>query len=633
MRIIEDNTIEEEMKQGLINGKKIEELNEGELIDNTIFDFIFSTDNNFIREDFIIKIQLRAKQLKIIRTFNNKLKLYKEIYVKSQKGKEGVETNFKDCPYPKLKCGKWVADDTGIYKKEFNNNMQSITIKASPIPITIVERIVNIDTNIEKVKIAFFKDGRWQEIIVEKNAISTRTKILQLANRGLEVYEDNAKNLITYFADILELNNIPIKKGISHLGWKNNEFIPYSDEYCLDIEHEFKQKLNSIKSNGDYELWKKYIKELRSKSVTLRFILASSFASVLAKIFNINTFIVHLWGKSSNGKTVAEMVGASIWGKPDNNLINNLLNTTIANERLCNFYRNMPIFLDELQIAKSRYKSFDELIYILTEGKGKERGTVDNGLKELTEWQTIIMMTGEEPITSDVSKEGVKNRVIELNEDDLIIENGNETVNFIQENYGDAGKEFINLIKDKEKIRKMNDKYVKELSENIEYKKQINAFSIIMTADYIVSQNIFEDEQLTIKEISHYFRKDTDETERIYNLLLDWFYQNINKFNNTSGIGEIWGKYETSEDEVSCIYVIIKVLKDFLTENNINFNGIKRKMWEKEYIERNEQGEFTHSIRVNGTKIRCIKINVKSDKTDMEFEEEYKQEEMQELPF
>lgn len=628
-----DDIVEEMMKQGMVNGQNIEELNEEKLIDNSVFELIFCTDNDFVREDFIIKLQLRAKQLKMTRPFNNKLKLYREIYVKSQKGKEGIETNFKECPYSKLKCGKWIADDAGVYKKEFNNNMQSITIKASPIPITIVERLINIDTNIEKVKIAFFKDGKWQEIIVEKNTISSKSKILQLANRGLEVNEDNAKNLITYLADILELNNIPSKKGVSHLGWTENKFVPYSEEYCLDIDQEFKQKLNSIKSKGDYDRWKKYIKELRNKSITLRFLIASSFASILAKIFNINTFIVHLWGRSGNGKTVAEMICASVWGKPDNNLINNLSNTTIANERLCNFYRNMPIFLDELQIAKAKYKSFDELIYVLTEGKGKERGTVDSGLREQTMWQNIIILNGEEPITSDFSKEGVKNRVIEINEDDVIVDNGNETVNFIQENYGFAGKEFIELINDREKLKEINDLSTEKLSKNVKYKKQVNAFSVIMTADYIVSKNIFKDEPLTVDEVSKYFRKDTDEAKRIYDLILEWFYQNINKFNNSTGVGEIWGKYETDEEEISCIYVISKVLQDFLTENSINFNGIKKKLEYEEYIERNSQKEFTHSIRINDTKIRCVKINIRSEKNDLQFENEYEQQEITDLPF
>ena len=367
--------------------------------------------------------------------------------------------------------------------------------------------------------------------------------------------------------------------------------------------------------------------------MTLRFMIASSFASVLVKVFNINTFIVHLWGKSGNGKTVAEMVCASIWGKPDDNFISNLSNTAIANERLCSFYRNMPIFLDELQIAKTRYKNFDELIYMLTEGKGRERGTADNGIRELTSWKTIIILNGEEPITSDVTKEGIKNRVIEINDDKQIIEDGNATVRFIQKNYGFAGKEFVEIIKNNTNIENIQKHFIDELNKNIEYKKQINASATILTADYIASKLIFEDDPLSIEDVKKYIRSDTDETERIYDFILDWFYENMNKFNNTSGIGEVWGKYERNGEEITSIYVISKVLKDFLSENNINFNGIKEKLLEKDYIEKDNYGKFSITTRINGTNIRCIKINVKSEKTDIQFENKYTQQDFRDLPF
>ena len=144
--------------------------------------------------------------------------------------------------------------------------------------------------------------------------------------------------------------------------------------------------------------------------------MASSFASVLVKIFQINPFVVHLWGKSSNGKTVAQMICASIWGNPaKGKLLSSLDSTKVASERLCNFLRNMPLILDELQITKTKYKTYDTLIYELTEGKGRDRGTVDGGLTETTEWDNIIIVSGEEPITNSSSKEGVKNRVIEMN--------------------------------------------------------------------------------------------------------------------------------------------------------------------------------------------------------------------------
>ncbi len=610
---------EQLINEGFTPFGEISELTEEQIIDKDIFSYIFSIESDINREEIIVMLQIRAKALKVTKQFNKLLKIYREIYIKELKGRNDKITDFKDSPYPNLKCGKWLANEIGILKKDYSNSGQPIIIKASPIPVMPIERLVNIETNIEKVKLAFFKDGKWQEIIAEKNTISSKAKILQLANRGLEVNEDNAKNLITYLADIVELNIIPTKKGISHLGWVEEEFIPYTEEYCLDIDQEFKQKLNNIKEKGDYIQWKEHIKKLRNASIALRFLIASSFASVLTKKFNINTFIVHLWGKSGNGKTVAEMICASIWGKPDENFISNLSNTTIANERLCNFYRNMPVFLDELQIAKTKYKNFDELIYILTEGKGKERGTVDNGLRELTEWQNIIIVTGEEPITSDISKEGVKNRVIEINEDNVIIENGNETVNLIQANYGFAGKEFIELIKDKEKLRTLQKNFSEELSKSIEYKKQVNAFSIIMTADYIVSNEIFNDKPLAIEQIKQYIRNDTEETERIYQQIIEWITQNSNKFinENNTPMTEIWGKYEENS-----IYVIVKVLTDFLSDRNISFKGIKEKLFNKGCIEKNAKGEIAGNKKINGISCRCVKFIIKQEEEIGEIQNE-----------
>ena len=613
---------------------KLEELTKESILSDTVMDYLIALPNSTDKTREIETLRGKAQQLRVLRAFNNVFKQKNQDYIQNLKAQGGNTTNFTDSPYEELKCGQWIADDTGVYKLDYTATMQPIKIKASPIPVTVIERLVNIDSNTEKVKIAIFKDKKWQELIAEKNTIVSKAKILQLANRGLEVTEDNAKNLITYLSDLLELNNIPVHTGVSHLGWVGNEFIPYSNEYSLDIDFEFKQKLDNIKSHGNYEEWKTHIRNLRRKSKALRFLLASSFASVLVKRININTFIVHLWGKAGNGKTVAEMICASIWGKPDNNFISNLSNTTIANERLCNFYRNLPIFLDELQIAKTKYKNFDEMIYILTEGKGKERGTADNGIREQTIWQNIILLTGEEPITGDFSKEGVKNRVIEINENNTIIEDGNAVVNFIQENYGFAGKDFIEKIQDIEEVRKIQQDFVEKLNKIIQYKKQVNAFSLILTADWIVSKEIFEDEPLKLEEIKDYIRTDTDETERIYNMILDWFYENINKFSNSTGIGEVWGKYEKNNNEITTIYVISKVLKDFLSDNNINFNGVKEKLLEADYLEtRNCVKEFTIPTDINGTKVRCIKINVKPEKSDIQFENEYTQETLEDLPF
>lgn len=620
--------MEKDLGQELIEagfGIDIDSLNIEQLSSNETLLRIYSISNNLERERYIGKLRSRAQKLGETRNFNNILKAFQQDYIQSKKRQGSNTVKITNAPLEDLKCGEWQVDDFGV-SKIVMNNINPIKVVACSHPILPIERLINIDTNTEKVKLAFYKDNVWQNVVVEKNTIASKNKILQLANRGIEVNENNAKELITYLADIINLNidKIPSSKSITHLGWVNeNEFVPYTSNYKYDGDTSYKTLFESVKSEGNYEEWKSYMRELRKESIPLRFVMASSFASAIVKIFKINPFMVHLWGKSSNGKTVSQMICASIWGNPSKGkLVSSLDNTKVALERMLNFMRHLPLIADELQLIKNSFINYDTLIYTLTEGKGKDRGTVDNGLTNVTEWDNIIITSGEEPITGSNSKEGVKNRVFEIEENNIIVENGREVVSFIQENYGYAGKDFIEIIKNEENLFEQYNQIVEEIKKITDSKKQLNAMGVILLADKIASENIFNDNKLNIEDVKEYFTKDIDEADRYIELIIDWFYQNINKFycDNNINNGEIWGSYEKikeeNEEQITTICIIPKVLKDFLSSNNINFNGVKTKLFDKGYLERNSQGRYIHQTTVNGIKQNLIKININNIKID-----------------
>lgn len=594
----------------------IEELNSESILEDKIFDYLIALPNTPNKTRIIEKLRAKAKELKVVRGFNNIFKQKQQEYIQELKSKGGNIINFTDCPLEKAKCGQWNADDTGVYRIDYTATMQPIKIKACPHPIMPTEIINNIDTNIEKVKLAFYKRKQWQYAIVERKTIASNTSIIQLANRGIEVNSENSKNLVSYLADVIELNNLETTDGITHLGWINKDFIPYTNKYKYDGDVAYKHIFEAISECGNYEKWKIEMKRLRANSRTLRFLMASSFASPLVKIFKINPFIVHLWGKSGNGKTVAQMICASIWGNPaKGKLLSSLDSTKVASERLCDFLRNIPLILDELQITKTKYKTYDTLIYELTEGKGRDRGTVDGGLTKTTEWDNIIIISGEEPITNTSSKEGVKNRVIEIEENEKIVEDGNETVNLILENYGFAGKEFIELIQNKEDLFEDYNKTVNELKKYKNSQKQINAIATILVADKIVSNLIFKDNSITLEEAVEYFSKDIDEADRYIDLIIDIANANINNFydsnNNFPPSGQVWGKLEKTTDGLGAImyYDFIPTkLYEILKENNVNWDGIKKKMASKGYVMVDKQGRYQVPVRMQNGIQRIIKI-------------------------
>ena len=615
--------------------EEFENLSKEELLNRTVIETVIMLKDVEMRERMLAKLEVRAKELKVSQNFKRLYKVIQAEIIQSQKQLNSFVTEFTKAPI-KLKCKNYICNDLGVVKSEFNQVlMTSVDTVICTHPILPVERLINVDTNIEKVKLAFYKDKRWQTVIAEKNTLASKNKILQLANTGIEVNENNAKDLIIYISDLLTINTetIPCNKAITHLGWTENEFIPYTKDYKFDGDRSFEPVFKDIKEKGDYEVWRETVKELRSNSETLQFMIASSFASILIELLHINPFIVHLWGKSNTGKSVSLIVAMSIWGNPAvGNLVKNLNSTNVGLERLSAFLKNIPFAGDELQAIKNKYADFNELIYKLTQGEGKARGTVDGGIAEQLKWNCAFLTTGEEPITSEYSKEGVKNRVIEIEENNPIVKNGKEVVNILVNNFGFAGKDFINNLPSQEQLQKRHTEIFNQLNEKYNSTgKQTNAIAAVLLADEIAGKYIFFDKCLNVEQAEKYFAKNIDEAERIYALIIDWFYQNINKFyfNENISIGEVWGKYEKNGENINAIYIIPKILKDFLSANNISFNGIKSKLFEKGYIEKSQNGEYSSSARLNGTSCRCIKILVKYESNNINFE----LQEMNELPF
>lgn len=602
--------------------EEFENLSKDELLNRTVIESVITLKNAEIRERMLAKLETRAKELKILQNFKRLYKAIQAEIIQQQKQLNSYVTEFTRAPI-KLKCKNYICNDLGVVKSEFNQVlMTSVDTVVCTHPILPVERLINVDTNTEKVKLAFYKDKKWQTVIAEKNTLASKNKILQLANTGIEVNENNAKELIIYISDLLTINTetIPCNKAITHLGWTENEFIPYTQDYKFDGDRSFESIFKDIKEKGDYEIWRETVKNLRQRSETLHFIVASSFASVLIEILHINPFIVHLWGKSGTGKTVALIIAMSVWGNPKvGQLVKNLNSTNVGLERLSAFLNNIPFAGDELQAIKNKYTDFNELIYKLTQGEGKSRGTVDGGIAEQLKWNCAFLTTGEEPITSEYSKEGVKNRVIEIEENNKIVENGKEVVNILVNNYGFAGKDFINNLPSVEELQKRHTEIFNKLNEKYSSTgKQTNAIATVLLADELVSKNIFFDNPLTIEQAEKYFTKDIDEAERIYNLIVDWLFANINKFEGYSNT-ETWGKYiatgEENERNIQYFYINNKTLKDFLKSNNISFDGIKSKLLDKGILERNSQGRFTHYTSINGKMQNLIKFNLLKENT------------------
>lgn len=267
----------------------------------------------------IIKLEDKARELGIIRSFDKLLKAYQTEFAQRYKQKGSNIIHFTQPPIEGLKCGKWECEDSGVTKSTMGAGMIPQTIIACPHPILPVERLINVDSETEKIKLAFFKDDKWQYITIERSMVANKSNIIQLSDRGVEVNSENAKDLVSYIADVVSLNakEIPVSRSTDRLGWIENEFAPYVENLKYDGDMAFKDVYASIKGIGKYEDWKDVCRKVRKQSKIAHILLAASFASTLNQKLGVLPFVVHIWGGTGAGKTVGLMLAMSIWGNPE----------------------------------------------------------------------------------------------------------------------------------------------------------------------------------------------------------------------------------------------------------------------------------------------------------------------------
>lgn len=572
------------------------------------------------RTQYIEALRGEARRLKRLTEFNNIYKSFVLDY-SQRKRQTGQKTQFTDQPI-ELACGEWTANDLGVRTVRYDKNAMPASVQACSHPILPVEIFKNVDTAEERITLAYFKSAAWQSITVDRSVCANTNKIVDaLSQYGIEVTSDNAKHLVRYISDCVGLNPATLnpKKSINRLGWVGSAFTPYTDDIRYEGDMDYEVIFKNVKSAGSFEAWKNLCMSLRA-NLPLRMMMAASFASVLLEPLKVLPFVLHVWGTTGTCKTVALMVSMSIWGDPKmGGLVKTMNMTKNAIMRNAAFLCSIPFAGDELQTIKDKWQgNFDQLIYQITEGVDRGRAKAYGGVEETRTWKNSFLFTGEEPITKVNSGGGSKNRVIEIAIDGPLVEDGHYVSSVVQENYGFAGRKFVEYIQEAERAA-LVERY-REIFEEIckldTTDKQAMAMACILLADEISSRLFFRgSEPLTIKSVQKYLQdtKSVDVAERAYQSVLNWVAKNPVRFedpkaSDSPNKGEVWGKIDGD------ILIINRdVLLDFLNKNAFDYTAVSKKWAEKKYLVRNSQGKMVHQTKVYGVKSSYIKFVLPQD--------------------
>lgn len=595
------------------------ELTRESILSDEVLTELFDQEDEIYKARLLLSLEDKASELGVKGKFTKLVNAFKRVERVTRQQKKQHQntlvdnwTNFTG-EYDSMRCGSWIASDNGIFT--FNKDYSNEVIVCYH-PILPVERLRNLETGEEQLKIAFKRNHTWREIIVPKDLVSSSNKIVALSKLGVAVTSENAKLLVKYLSDVENLNDdhIPVQKSTSKLGWIANGFMPYDDEIVFDGDTRFKQLFDSIKESGNRDAWYKHVKELRkSGRMEIKFLLAAAFASALVKPLGGLPFFVDLWGETEGGKTVSLMVATSVWANPDESrYIGDFKTTDVALEARADMLNNLPVVLDDTSKTSARIRdNFEGIVYDLCSGKGKSRSNKELGMNRENRWANCILTNGERPLTSYVNQGGAINRILEVECGEKVYKNPQQTADTMKKNYGFAGKEFVELIKRMgvDAVRDIQREILDELQDDEKMQKQSLSLSIVLTADRIATDFLFKDRQyISLEDAKEVLvdRNELSDNERCYRYLMDKVAMNGQRFDITSTV-EKWGTVEKG----------YAIFFNQAFDELCRAGGFSKKSFlswaDRKGLIQTERGRLNKTKKIDGNVYRCVFLKMEEE--------------------
>lgn len=540
--------------------------------------------------------------------------------------------------------------------------------------LLITGRTRDIDGENEGLRVSWKRGGAWRHKIVDRGVIANARELVALANSGFPVTSSDSKAQVEYFAKFEAENYsaMPVTQTTSHLGWQGpagnsgfligREFIqPNGESAAAEMRPDSMEWASGVitfrgSGPGDDQIIEGYSREgtLAGWIATIEKVKAyprvlaaiyTSFVPPMLRILDCPNFVLDLCSRTSQGKTSTQRAAASPWGNPDERKPGAALQTWDATkvyiERASALLGGLPLILDDTKRAKDP-RLIAETLYGVTSGRGRGRGTIP-GVAVSRTWHTVLISSGEQPVTSFTNDGGTRMRVLEIEGAPFgkqNVETGKvvETLNLgVRANYGHAGPEFVRfLIKNREKwpewkreFHQLAEAYIKLSGSERAGRLATYAAAVVKTAE-LVHEALglpwsFEDpvEQLW-KEIAGE-AEDPLGSRRAMRLLLSWAWANESRFfgrEETNRNGEPvspsagWiGRWERGADfEYIAFYP--HHIEKFLKDHEFNHDSILGEWRERKWLdlEGDDRKRFTKRVRIRGEGTKeerphCVVVN------------------------
>ena len=537
---------------------------------------------------------------------------------------DGV-THFSDFGR-EFRCDGYICTDAGVFKKTAGARENALVCPHAIFP---VGRETNLNTNVESIVLLYDRGEGLESHTAPRSVIASQTKILSLGDAGIAVHAANARLLSEFLIamDALNGDRSVRTESASALGWYmgHTRFLPCrltETEYRVhaDPDEDMARRFDAIRGQGDPEAWVRTVGAARLKSLPLRLALAASFASPLLSPLGQQPFLVHFWGRTGVGKTVALQAAASVWADPaPGKYLCSFNATAVGLELNAAFLRHLPLCVDELMVRTADgEREFSHLIYTLCEGTGRTRGKKDGGLRRQSDWALTVISTGERPITGGTAFGGAVNRVIEVEMETPLCEDFAALISCIGANCGWAGETYLKEIVARgfPRVREQTVKWARAFRDLGVTGKQAAAAAALLMADTLASKFVFGDTDHLLQpgDLLPYLKKeaDLDPEADVLEAVFASLAGNPGKIKGFDGSDyekETWGKLmpkEPLDGDKQYVAIIGAVFDKLVRDAGGDPTAVLRYANRKGLVKRGINKAIRKNIRIGTIQTKCV---------------------------
>lgn len=533
--------------------------------------------------------------------------------------------------------GNWIVDDGGIRHWEMVMGVMT-PVRVTSDPLFVSAKMVNVDDGTEKLEVTFRRNGQYKKLVAPRADMLNRNNIIKYADEGFPVSSGNAAVLTQYIEEMEAVNgkSIPIRRSIRRAGWIGDEFFPYclKDGIAAQSDgNETERILAALQKGGSEQAWMDMAAKVRSMPFA-RAVLAASFASPLLEKLQHRVIYLHIWYGTRSGKTATLKFAMSIWGDPQT-LVSKYFSTIVGMERWAGTLKHLPFAMDELQTLNQKRLSVNDIVYTLGNGSGKTRGRVGSGLQKVETWRNCILSTGEQPMSSDNSMDGVNTRLMELyacplnrsgkgDPDDGMAA---EMHKVSERNFGFAGEKYIRYLADtaargKDRMDTDYERFRAGLEGLFPGSVQLDNTAVIALADYYSSIAVFGLEEDAAFEEAMSLGKSMlgnieenrrqDSISMAWDVVCGWVASNKARFSGGSALYEatpLFGMIESKK-----VYAVTKAMNDLLEEAGFSVRKCIKGFQERGLIDTftGSEGKVRSQtqLRMKGVPTRLYSLNL-----------------------